>query len=52
MLRSLIDAQQGAKFKEWEMPDQPDLWFQTKLADLVDSFRSFCEGLRRLHRTA
>jgi uncharacterized protein (DUF885 family) len=35
MLQSLIDAQQGAKFKEWEMPVTPIFGFQTRLADLV-----------------
>src|SRR5580704_15792080 len=55
MLRSLIDAQQGAKFKEWEMPVSPIFGFQTKLADLVgqlsfDSVKDYDDYIERLKK--
>jgi uncharacterized protein (DUF885 family) len=55
MLRSLIDAQQGAKFKEWEMPVSPIFGFQTRLADLVgqlsfDSARDYDDYIERLKK--
>ena len=50
MLRSLIDAQQAAKFKEWEMPINPIFGFQTRLRGPGwTAFVRFREGLRRLH---
>ena len=55
MLRSLIDAQQGAKFKEWEMPISPIFGFQTRLADLVgqlsfDSAKDYDDYIERLKK--
>jgi uncharacterized protein (DUF885 family) len=55
MLRSLIDAQQGAKFKEWEMPISPIFGFQTRLADLVgqlsfDSVKDYDDYIDRLKK--
>jgi uncharacterized protein (DUF885 family) len=55
MLRSLIDAQQGAKFKEWEMPISPIFGFQTSLADLVgqlsfDSAKDYDDYIERLKK--
>ena len=55
MLRSLIDAQQGAKFKEWEMPVSPIFGFQTSLADLVgqlsfDSVKDYDDYIERLKK--
>ncbi|HWZ00516.1 MAG TPA: DUF885 domain-containing protein [Edaphobacter sp.] len=55
MLRSLIDAQQGAKFKEWEMPVSPIFGFQTRLADLVgqlsfDSVKDYDDYIERLKK--
>jgi uncharacterized protein (DUF885 family) len=55
MLRSLIDAQQGAKFKEWEMPISPIFGFQTRLADLVgqlsfDSVKDYDDYIERLKK--
>ena len=55
MLRSLIDAQQGAKFKEWEMPVSPIFGFQTTLADLVgqlsfDSVKDYDDYIERLKK--
>jgi uncharacterized protein (DUF885 family) len=55
MLRSLIDAQQGAKFKEWEMPISPIFGFQTRLADLVgqlsfDSIKDYDDYIERLKK--
>src|SRR5260370_27690684 len=55
MLGSLIDAQQGAKFKEWEMPISPMFGFQTKLADLVgqlsfDSVKDYDDYIERLKK--
>src|SRR5579862_539669 len=35
MMRSLIEMQQGAKFKEWEMPINPIYGFQTSMPNLV-----------------
>ena len=37
MLRSLIDEQEGAKFKEWEMPVNQFNGFQLDLPQLVDA---------------
>jgi uncharacterized protein (DUF885 family) len=55
MMRSLIDAQQGAKFKEWEMPVSPVFGFQTSLADLVgqlsfDSVKDYDDYIERLKK--
>jgi len=55
MLRSLIDAQQGAKFKEWEMPISPIFGFQTRLAELVgqlsfDSVKDYDDYIERLKK--
>jgi len=55
MLRSLIDAQQGAKFKEWEMPVSPIFGFQTSLPDLVgqlsfDSAKDYDDYIARLKK--
>ena len=55
MLRSLIDAQQGAKFKEWEMPVSPVYGFQTSLPELVgrlsfDSVKDYDDYIERLKR--
>ena len=57
MLQSLIDAQQGAKFKEWEMPVSPIFGFQTKLADLVgqlsfDSVKDYDDYIERLKKVS
>ncbi len=55
MLHSLIDDQQGAKFKEWEMPISPIFGFQTSLADLVgqlsfDSVKDYDDYISRLKK--
>ena len=55
MLRSLIDAQQGAKFKEWEMPVTPIFGFQTSLPNLVvqlsfDSVKDYDDYIERLKK--
>jgi uncharacterized protein (DUF885 family) len=55
MLRSLIDAQQEAKFKEWEMPVSPIFGFQTRLAELVgqlsfDSVKDYDDYIERLKK--
>ena len=55
MLHSLIDDQQGAKFKEWEMPVSPIFGFQTSLADLVgqlsfDSVKDYDDYISRLKK--
>ena len=55
MMRSLIDAQQAAKFKEWEMPISPVFGFQTSLADLVgqlsfDSVKDYNDYIERLKK--
>jgi uncharacterized protein (DUF885 family) len=55
MLQWLIDAQQGAKFKEWEMPVSPIFGFQTRLADLVgqlsfDSVKDYDDYIERLKK--
>jgi uncharacterized protein (DUF885 family) len=55
MLRSLIDTQQGAKFKEWEMPVSPIFGFQTSLPDLVgqlsfDSVKDYDDYIERLKK--
>jgi uncharacterized protein (DUF885 family) len=38
MLRSLIDGQEGAKFKEWEMPVNQFNGLHTSLPQMVDQF--------------
>jgi uncharacterized protein (DUF885 family) len=55
MMRSLIDSQQGARFKEWEMPISPIFGFQTSLADLVgqlsfDSVKDYDDYIERLKK--
>src|SRR5882757_8182594 len=55
MLRSLIDAQQGAKFKEWEMPVNPIFGFQTSLPNLVgqlsfESVKDYDDYIERLKK--
>jgi uncharacterized protein (DUF885 family) len=55
MLRSLIEAQEGAKFKEWEMPVSPIFGFQTALPDLVgqlsfDSVKDYDDYIERLKK--
>jgi uncharacterized protein (DUF885 family) len=55
MLRSLIDAQQGARFKEWEMPVSPVYGFQTSLPELVgqlsfDSVKDYDDYIERLKK--
>jgi uncharacterized protein (DUF885 family) len=55
MLRSLIDAQQGAKFKVWEMPVSPVYGFQTSLPELVgqlsfDSVKDYDDYIERLKK--
>src|SRR5438270_4250207 len=55
MLQSLIDAQQEAKFKEWEMPVSPIFGFQTRLANLVgqlsfDSVKDYEDYIERLKK--
>ncbi len=55
MLRSLIDEQQGAKFKEWEMPVSPVYGFQTSLPELVgqlsfNSVKDYDDYIERLKK--
>jgi uncharacterized protein (DUF885 family) len=55
MLRSLIDAQQAARFKEWEMPVSPVFGFQTSLPDLVgqlsfESIKDYDDYIERLKK--
>jgi uncharacterized protein (DUF885 family) len=55
MLRSLIDAQQAAKFKEWEMPVTPIFGFQTSLPDLVsqlsfETIKDYDDYIARLNK--
>jgi uncharacterized protein (DUF885 family) len=55
MLQSLIDDQQGAKFKEWEMPISPIFGFQTRLPGLVgqlsfDSVKDYDDYISRLKK--
>jgi uncharacterized protein (DUF885 family) len=55
MMRSLIDAQQGAKFKEWEMPVTPIYGVQTSLPNLVgqlsfDSVKDYDDYIERLKK--
>ena len=55
MMRSLIDAQQEAKFKEWEMPVTPVYGFQTMLPNLVgqlsfDSVKDYDDYIERLKK--
>lgn len=53
MLRSLIEAQEGAKFKEWEMPVNQFSGFHTDLAQLparlqFDSVKDYDDYITRL----
>jgi len=53
MLRSLIEAQEGAKFKEWEMPVNQFNGFHTDLAQLpgrlqFDSVKDYDDYIARL----
>ena len=53
MLRSLIEAQEGAKFKEWEMPVNQFNGFHTDLAQLparlqFDSVKDYDDYITRL----
>jgi uncharacterized protein (DUF885 family) len=55
MMRSLVEAQQGAKFKEWEMPVSPVYGFQTMLPNLVgqlsfDSVKDYDDYIERLKK--
>jgi uncharacterized protein (DUF885 family) len=55
MLRSLIDAQEGAKFKEWEMPVNQFSGFHTDLAQLpnqlqFDSAKDYDDYIARLKK--
>jgi uncharacterized protein (DUF885 family) len=55
MMRSLIDAQQGSKFKEWEMPVTPIYGVQTSLPNLVgqlsfDSVKDYDDYIERLKK--
>jgi uncharacterized protein (DUF885 family) len=55
MMRSLIDDQQGSKFKEWEMPVNPIYGFQTSLPNLVgqlsfDSVKDYDDYIARLNK--
>ena len=55
MLRSLIDAQEGAKFKEWEMPVNQFTGFHTDLPQMVnrlqfDSVKDYDDYIARLQK--
>jgi uncharacterized protein (DUF885 family) len=55
MLRSLIDDQEGAKFKEWEMPVNQFTGFHTDLPQLVeqlqfDSVKDYDNYIARLQK--
>jgi uncharacterized protein (DUF885 family) len=55
MMRSLIEAQQGAKFKEWEMPVNPIYGFQTSMPNLVaqlqfDTVKDYDDYIERLKK--
>src|SRR3984885_11584186 len=55
MLRSLIDAQQGAKFKEWEMPVNQFNGFHTDLPQLAsrlqfDSVKDYDDYIARMKK--
>jgi len=55
MLRSLIDQQEGAKFKEWEMPVNQFNGFHTDLAQLpgrlqFDSAKDYDDYIERLKK--
>jgi uncharacterized protein (DUF885 family) len=55
MLRSLIEAQEGAKFKEWEMPVNPIYGFQTSMPNLVtqlqfDTVKDYDDYIERLKK--
>jgi uncharacterized protein (DUF885 family) len=55
MLRSLVEAQQGAKLKEWEMPVNPIYGFQTSMPNLVqqlqfDTVKDYDDYIERLKK--
>jgi uncharacterized protein (DUF885 family) len=55
MLRQLIDEQEGAKFKEWEMPVNQFYGFHTELAQLpnrlqFDSVKDYDDYITRLKK--
>ena len=55
MLRSLIDDQQGAKFKEWEMPVNQFNGFHTDLPQLptrlqIDSVKDYDDYIARMKK--
>ncbi|HEY1963972.1 MAG TPA: DUF885 family protein, partial [Acidobacteriaceae bacterium] len=55
MLGSLVEAQQGAKFKEWEMPVNPIYGFQTSMPNLVgqlafDTVKDYDDYIERLKK--
>lgn len=55
MLRKLIDQQEGAKFKEWEMPENQFYGFHISLAQLpsllqFDSVKDYDDYIARLHK--
>lgn len=55
MLRELIDQQEGAKFKEWEMPENQFYGFHISLAQLpsllqFDSVKDYDDYIARLHK--
>jgi uncharacterized protein (DUF885 family) len=55
MMRSLVEAQEGAKFKEWEMPINPIYGFQTSMPNLVaqlsfDSIKDYDDYIERLKK--
>jgi len=55
MMRALVEAQQGAKFKEWEMPVNPIYGFQTSMPNLVgqlqfDMVKDYDDYIERLKK--
>jgi uncharacterized protein (DUF885 family) len=55
MLRSLIEAQEAAKFKEWEMPVNPVYGFQISMPNLVgqlsfDTVKDYDDYIERLKK--
>ena len=55
MLRTLTDQQEGAKFKEWEMPENQFHGFHISLAQLppllqFDSVKDYDDYIARLHK--
>ena len=55
MLRSLIEAQEAAKFKEWEMPVNPVYGFQLSMPNLVgqlsfDTVKDYDDYIERLKK--